>query len=103
MYADSGVQMELSLDDETGKILSLSCVGSVYEEIGSGTDAADSFGGYLGCHVASKSVSDSEVTGYLDEEMKKIYESEIQNQAESGSTWDDARAQVCLLYTSPLS
>lgn len=94
VYAADGVQIDLSLDDETGKILSLSCFGSVNEKIGSGEETADSFGTYLGCHVAAVNVSDSGAAKSLDEKAQELYENAVQNRAESGSTWEDAQAQI---------
>lgn len=94
LYAD-GWGVELSMDDETGKILSLNCYGSVEMSAGSGSGAAENFGDYLGCHVAQVRVSDYVPAEYWDSsEMRDSYQEEIQNQAEAGSTWEEAKKQV---------
>ncbi len=95
LYSESW-SADLSVDDETGKILSLSCYGSMDADTdaGSGSAAAENFGEYLSCHVAQVSVSDYAPVEYWDSETQASYENEIQNQAEAGSTWEEAKEQV---------
>lgn len=94
LYTDSGVFLDLYLDDETGKILSLSCYGGEGADTGSAAGAADSFGSYLGCYVASRNAAEPEETADMSGETKALYLEEVRNLMENGWTEEEAYAEV---------
>ena len=93
LYMESGVFLGLYLDDETGKILSLSCHGVSDTDIGSAEETVNIFGEYLGCRVATMSSEAAELA-HMSEEMRTLYEKEVQSRIDSGSLQNEAQDQV---------
>lgn len=94
LFTDEGRILSVTVDDETGRILELSCSG----ETEAGADEADSlisgWGAYLGCHVASSSVTPFPESDGAGGENLAEFEKEIEKEMSGGLSEQEARENV---------
>lgn len=94
VYTENGMEYELLLDDETGRILSLRCYEGISLESEQQEQLVYSWGDYLGCHVASVRETEIAESSELSWKESEKFENEVQMQVEDGIPESEARADV---------